>query len=91
VEEIVELVRSRYAVDAARARHDLDALIANLLADDLVITEERASAAAVATAEAGTAEYTAPVLNKYTEMADLLALDPPMPELSELPAGQQRD
>jgi hypothetical protein len=78
-------ILARYNVDVSRARVDLDALIQSLLADGLVIaTDDGIESAHLATAS-GTDVYEPPLLNKYTEMADLLALDPPMPSLAKSP------
>lgn len=81
---ILESMLKRYAVDAESAREDLERLISSLQDDGLVlVTGEKEMTGHLE--RGGSEAYEAPVLNKYTEMADLLALDPPMPELTEIP------
>ncbi len=80
-------IMARYAVTAPEARADLDGLIAALLADSLIVVEEDGSATEETPPATGSEAYAAPELSKHTEMADLLALDPPMPALTEVPSG----
>jgi len=82
---ILEGILTRYNIEAPQARVDLDALISTLLEDDLIIAGNDAIESASIAATTGVEVYEAPVLNKYTEMADLLALDPPMPSLTKSP------
>jgi hypothetical protein len=84
--EILEMVVAQYAVSADVARHDVDALISALLEDGLIVVEG-AGTTGGNPATTGTGAYDTPALSKYTEMADLLALDPPMPALTDLPSG----
>jgi len=88
---IVDRIALRYGADAALVRADFDRLVAELLVEGLIIETEVDSAptAPAAGGRSGTA-YSAPILNKYTEMADLLALDPPMPALKEIPGQAAR-
>lgn len=75
-------VVARYVVDPAQAHEDLERLVAELLAEQLIVAGEEIAPAPANQEAAGPREaYEPPVLNKYTEMADLLALDPPMPVL----------
>jgi hypothetical protein len=83
---ILESILARYNVDGSRARRDLDGLITSLVSDHLVIVDDDGVDTTRQAATTGTEAYEAPVLNKYTEMADLLALDPPMPLLAKSPA-----
>lgn len=83
--QVLNSILARYNVDASTARVDLDSLMASLLADNLVLTEDDGVESADIAAASGTENYEAPVLNKYTDMADLLALDPPMPTLANTP------
>ena len=75
-------VVARYVVEPAQAHDEVERLVAELLAEELIVTGPEAALEPVNQEEAGPREaYEPPVLNKYTEMADLLALDPPMPVL----------
>lgn len=88
IEEITRRVCSRYSANMFVVRADIDRLVNELLAEGLIEVEETTSLAQAPTeVTPGSEAYASPVLNKYTEMADLLALDPPMPSLSELPTG----
>jgi hypothetical protein len=83
--EIAEHLSRRYGVPLGQAREDVERLAGDLIAEKLV--EVRAApgpvgATGAATSAEGTAgPYAAPVLEAYRDMADLLALDPPMPGL----------
>lgn len=72
-------------VDASRTLSDVMALAFSLVDEGLV------SVAATAVSQVGTSvsedetsiPYAPPKLSSYSDMADLLALDPPMPSLAE--------
>jgi len=87
VSEIAGGVSARYDVDASRARQDVERLVAELVAERLLVP---ANGAAASTADAPSASgngrlpYEAPMLTTYRDMADLLALDPPMPRLEDI-------
>jgi coenzyme PQQ synthesis protein D (PqqD) len=93
LDAIHDSIARRFDVEGARLRADLDRLVAELLAEGLIIATGNGASANHATSVAvrGTAGYQPPSLNKYTEMADLLALDPPMPALREVPDGSESD
>jgi hypothetical protein len=93
IEAIHDSIARRFDVEDSRLREDLDRLVAELLAEGLVLATSNGTAAyqPVSHTVRGTASYAAPRLNKYTEMADLLALDPPMPALREAPDGTPSD
>ena len=77
---IIEGIASRYGVDRDLAQADVSRLIGELVAQELVVPSAAAPSAATAgAAQVAPATYTAPVLNRYEDMADLLALDPPLP------------
>lgn len=88
--QIAGALALRYVVEPGRARTDLDALVAELLAQGLV-TECDGHLPSLGQDSFGQPlEYAPPELHTYHDMGDLLALDPPMPGL---PATnwQQRD
>ena len=89
IPEIVDGVTSRYDVEAARARQDVERLVGELMAERLLVPAESANGTApVAPASVastnGRLAYDAPALTTYRDMADLLALDPPMPRLEDI-------
>ena len=87
---IVDRIALQYGTDPALVRADFDRLIAELLLEGLILETEPNAAPAQATGALRTDGYAAPVLNKHTDMAELLALDPPMPSLKEIPAQAAR-
>lgn len=83
-------IARRYRLDQHQALVDVERLVSELLVEGLVVRADGEDSVA-GTLEPGVSSqsYQAPLLNKYTEMADLLALDPPMPALpSERPSGE---
>jgi hypothetical protein len=86
VDEIVDGVVSSYDVDRGRAMADVQRLITELASEKLVmpaVGEGLVSSPVIAGSEKQT--YDEPRLNSYRDMADLLALDPPMPGIKEVP------
>ena len=74
----------RFEVSEERALADLGMLADRLLAEGLVRSSLGVSDSEGArVASAGRLPYEAPTLESYSDMADLLALDPPMPGLAE--------
>jgi hypothetical protein len=98
--EMASLLAARFDVSPEQARSDLAALTTALLAEALVVREppdDRAGAAEriastgrhesepTGAASVARRPYQRPELRKYTEMADMLALDPPLPGLKDIP------
>lgn len=85
VDEMAGALEARYAVDRATTDADVARLVGELLDEGLVVvTDEDGGGPAADAAPTGKA-YASPTLNRYDDMADLLALDPPMPGLGDLP------
>lgn len=83
---IAGAVAASHDVPAAQARSDIDALAAQLVAEDLAVAcDERKAGAADPETPAKKQPYEAPVLNIYRDMEELFAIDPPMPGLQEMP------
>jgi hypothetical protein len=86
--EIVGGVTSRFDVEATQAREDVERLVAELVAERLLVQADGASSGAPAiaseTVSSGRLPYDVPMLTTYRDMADLLALDPPMPRLEDI-------
>lgn len=86
VADMVDGLTSLYDVPPPQAQADLERLIDQLVQDGLVQIE--AANGRLGNPAAPTGErlpYLAPELNRYGDMADLLALDPPMPVLPASP------
>ena len=88
IAEIVGGLTSRYDVDATRAQSDVERLISELVAERLLVPRDGASRTATSAESSngavGRLPYDAPLLTTYRDMADLLALDPPMPRLEDI-------
>lgn len=76
----VELAAA-YDVTEQQAREDVDRLVAELLEQRLVLPADGGTLAAPSAAAppAEKRPYASPKLNTYTDMGNLLALDPPVP------------
>ena len=87
VGEIVAAVAAHYEVGEGEVRRDVARLAEELLEERLVLLNaDAAPASQPGTAVAGErAAYAPPVLNACRDMGDLLALDPPMPGLEDIP------
>ena len=86
VAEIADALAARYQVARQRAEADIVALMSLLLAEEVIRPAEAApSNAALGAAPEATQTYAAPALEVYRDMEQLLALDPPMPDVGEIP------
>jgi hypothetical protein len=85
--EIVSAVTRRYDVSPGQAQVDVERLAAELLEQKLVrLTDDEAPPSDSRDVEPlQKLPYESPVLNKYSDLGDLLALDPPMPGLDDVP------
>ncbi len=89
-EEIAQRVATAYDMPREQVRRDLLGLVSELL-DEQLITEvsgDKPRSESSGEIAAVSEPYHAPQLNKYSDMADLLALDPPMPGLMDGPWNQ---
>lgn len=102
VDELVAAVTRAYDVGDEIARQDVERLVREMAAENLVRTEEATVTGALASTSPGAtspsappaserAAYESPALHIYRDMSDLLALDPPMPVLGEPPADWEND
>lgn len=85
VPAIARVLAERYEGTADQLQPHVEALTDHLLRENLVVQAGDGSVAGEPPAPpSGPRQtFTAPQLNKYTDMGDLLALDPPMPVLSD--------
>ena len=82
VGEVAAAIAERYRIDVARAVEDVARFVDQLLAEGLVSPAQgEAPATRLPAPSANGREYAPPELHAYRDMADLLALDPPLPEL----------
>jgi hypothetical protein len=79
-DEVTTAICERFDVDAATARPDVHALVDELLAEELIVPAPDASPPPTPPrADSGRAPYSTPALATYTDMEDLLTVDPPLP------------
>lgn len=91
IEDIRRSLVVRYGIEPGRAQQDVERLVDQLTSEQLIVVVDGSPGADASSGGAPAPQvYHAPILHKYTEMADLLALDPPMPAIGELPAGPER-
>ena len=84
VRVVTEALAARFDVDPDTVLDDVLRLARTLLDENLVSVDlAGAEPSAPRNGAPATGPYAAPRLNKYSDMADLLALDPPMPSLAE--------
>ena len=82
LDQVAGIIVDRYGIDRERAADDLQRLVTELLDENLVVVAEPEGDHEPALPDVGEQRaYVPPVLLKYTDMADLLALDPPMPNV----------
>lgn len=85
VARIAEGIAERYSLPVAQAKEDVRALVEELLADNLVLVgDARDELSSVPATDAAVGAYERPKLLKYDDMAEMFALDPPLPELPPL-------
>jgi Coenzyme PQQ synthesis protein D (PqqD) len=84
IHDIVCTLTEHYDVAQSRAEADMLSLSEQLCAEGLVTASVSGAAAGVAPRTAASAKlpYQPPTLEKYTDMAEMFALDPPLPGLS---------
>ena len=83
---MVAALQSRYDVSAEQAQADVEQLAAELVRENLVKLSGDGAPLRENQLEASQQKlpYEPPTLNAYRDMADLLALDPPMPGFGEI-------
>lgn len=80
--EVAAALAERYGIDPERALTDVERFAERLLEEGLVALAEVSAASLPAPGPSSNGrDYTPPELHAYRDMADLLALDPPLPEL----------
>jgi hypothetical protein len=85
LEEILAAIVARYDVSPEQARADIERLAAELLQENVVLASDHAPPPREHPEPRQKLAYESPQLNIHRDMGDLLALDPPMPGLEEIP------
>jgi hypothetical protein len=85
LEEILAAIVARYDVSLEQARADIERLAAELLQENVVLASDHAPPPREHPEPRQKVAYEWPQLNIYRDLGDLLALDPPMPGLEEIP------
>jgi hypothetical protein len=87
LDEMTAVITARYEVASAQAQEDVLRLASHLLREDLVAIDELADRAPRATppSQPHRSPYQSPQLQAFSDMEDLLALDPPTPGLADIP------
>ena len=83
LKEVITSVIARYDIPAEQARADVTRLVEELVQENVVVVSSRVEPpeAKNGTEQEPRLPYERPKLNIYRDMGDLLALDPPTPEL----------
>ena len=82
VAQVAQTVAATYSIPVDRARDDVRRLAQQLLAEKLISIAAGSGVPAPAAPEtANPGPYQAPKLTRFDDMADMFALDPPLPEL----------
>jgi hypothetical protein len=80
VEQIANEAHRLFDVDAEHASADVTAFCASLVSEELAVaTDASANPALTLDAPASPAQWVAPGFEKFTDMAEMFALDPPLP------------
>ena len=85
LEEILAAIVARYDVSLEQARADIERLATELLQENVVLASDHTPPPREHPEPRQKVAYESPQLNIYRDMGDLLALDPPMPGLEEIP------
>ena len=86
VATMIELLCSHYDVAPVQAAADLERLLHHLEAEQIIRPAAAGTNSAPADgAPASQQPYHAPVVEVFRDMAQLLALDPPMPDVGDIP------
>lgn len=93
LDAIVTSLTQRYEVSMDRAQADLELLVTQLLEEKLVVASEADSQAPTNSIHSTDLKlpYAPPKLEIYRDIGHLVALDPPMPGLKDLPWSEPRD
>lgn len=78
----VENLVKRHNTDKTSTEDDVDNLISELLEESIILPNPRLPGAISAIGEKNFGPYTTPKLLRHTDMAEIMTMDPPLPEIS---------
>jgi hypothetical protein len=82
---IAEELAARYDAPIDEVRADVERFVDALLAEGMIEQANRvAPPTGMPSGGPATEAYTAPAVEKFTDLGDLIALDPPMPGLKDI-------
>lgn len=88
-QQIIEQVAELYGVGRQQVREDLEKLVGQLVGERIIrITAGTPEPSSLPPMDKPTGDYDSPALNIYSDMEDLLALDPPLPTPGDLHIGE---
>ena len=88
IQEIIRRVVEQYEVGEAEATRDVLRLSADLCAEGLAVASNDGLAGSIEPQTGVPRQpYYAPTIEKFTDMAEMFALDPPLPGLSQSKAS----
>ena len=88
-QQIIEQVAELYGVGQQQVRDDLEKLVGQLAGERIIrITAGAPEPRGLPPMDKPTGDYDSPELNVYSDMEDLLALDPPLPTPGDLHIGE---
>jgi hypothetical protein len=88
IQDIVRCVVEHYDVSEVEAERDVLRLSRDLCNEGLAVASAVGPAGSTLVAPAGQRlSYETPAIEKYTDMAEMFALDPPLPGLSQASTG----
>jgi hypothetical protein len=81
VEEIGRRTAEHFSLNVEQVRQDLRNFVSELTQEELLVADPGEATGGAGSIDFGTTGYTTPSLQSYRDMADLLALDPPLPSV----------
>jgi len=88
IQDIVRCVAENYEVGEIEAERDVLRLCTELCNEGLAVASVAGPAGSALAGPAGQRlPYETPAMEKYEDMAEMFALDPPLPGLSQAPTG----
>lgn len=85
LDAIAEALTAHYDVSLSQAQTDVQALAERLIAENLVLIGQGEATSALPSDPTNKQPYETPQLNIFRDMQAMLALDPPMPDLTDIP------
>jgi hypothetical protein len=85
VADVAAELSRRLGVDEQTALEDVERLVARLVEERILVAAEQTATPGPIDGLPYPPAYATPHLEKYEDMSDLLALDPPMPGLTDIP------